>query len=78
MVWAKAASTFRTKIYEHGFLTRKQRNISKNELLQRFIELSLKFLDNSIKANKREDNLYHAYNLMTLENDKESFYFVFV
>ena len=29
------------------------------------------FLDQSIKVNKREDNLYHAYNLMTVENDKE-------
>ncbi len=39
--------------------------------LKHFIEVCLKFIDHSIKANKREDNLYHAYNLMTIENDKE-------
>jgi hypothetical protein len=29
------------------------------------------YIDHTIDANKREDNLYHAYNLMTVENDKE-------
>ncbi len=36
-----------------------------------FIETALAYIDHSIKANKRKDNLYHAYNLMTVDNDKE-------
>jgi len=39
--------------------------------LKRFVSATLKFVDHTIKANKRKDNLYHAYNLMTLENEKE-------
>ena len=64
-----AGSDYRTAIYEHGFTSDKS-TISKNELLQ-FLEISKKYLDHTINANKREDNLFHAYNLMTVENDSE-------
>jgi hypothetical protein len=57
------------KIYKNGFSSIKE-GLSKNTLLK-FFKLSNKFLDHSIAANKRSDNLYHAYNLMTVENDKE-------
>ena len=33
--------------------------------------MSLQYLEHSIDANKRTDNLYHAYNLMTI-NDSNS------
>jgi len=29
----------------------------------------LQYLEHSIEANRRDDNLYHAYNLMTVEED---------
>ena len=29
------------------------------------------FLDHTINANKRKDDMYHSYNLMSVENDKE-------
>ena len=64
-----AGSDYRTTIYEHGFTSDKS-TISKNQLLQ-FLEISKKYLDHTIDANKREDNLFHAYNLMTVENDSE-------
>ena len=64
-----AASNFRENIYNNGFSSN-QTNISKTELLE-FIKVSLEYLEHSIRANKREDNLYHAYNLMTVENDTE-------
>ena len=64
-----AGSEYRSGIYESGFSSDRS-SISGRELLG-FIELSLKYLDHSIEANKREDNLYHAYNLMTVENDSE-------
>ena len=64
-----AASDFRTGIYENGFSSDKD-SISKKDLL-RFLKISKQFLDHTIVANKREDNLYHAYNLMTVESDSE-------
>jgi hypothetical protein len=62
-----AGSNFRNKIYEHGFSGTKE-NISASELLA-FVNTSLEFIEHSIKANKRKDNLYHAYNLLSFEND---------
>lgn len=62
-----AGSNYRNKIYEHGFYGTKE-NISANELLA-FVNTSLEFIEQSIKANKRKDNLYHAYNLLSFEND---------
>ncbi|NNK76289.1 MAG: hypothetical protein HKP42_09540, partial [Maribacter sp.] len=64
-----AGSAYRTGIYEHGFSSDKD-TISKTDLL-RFLEISKKYLDHSIDANKRDDNLFHAYNIMTVENDSE-------
>ncbi len=64
-----AGGDFRTGIYENGFSSDKG-SISKNDLLG-FLEISKQYLDHSIDANKREDNLFHAYNIMTVENDSE-------
>ena len=65
----KSASVFRNKIYKNRFSGNRQK-VSKPELLE-FIKVSLQFIEHSIETNKREDNLYHAYNLMTVENDVE-------
>jgi hypothetical protein len=65
----QSASEYRQHVYQNGFWGKK-RTISMDGL-KRFIDVSLKFIDHSIDANKREDNLYHAYNLMTVENDNE-------
>jgi len=64
-----AGSDFRTNIYNKGF-SGDQDQLTKEKLLY-FIENALAYIDHSIKANKREDNLYHAYNLMTVSNEKE-------
>lgn len=64
-----SGSHYRTTIYKKGFSGNKS-TLSKNELSQ-FFGLSKKFIDHTINANKRADNLYHAYNLMTLENKQE-------
>lgn len=64
-----AASTYRTSIYEKGFSSDKD-TVSKVDLLN-FTKITLQYLEHSIAANKRADNLYHAYNLMTIENNKE-------
>jgi hypothetical protein len=64
-----AGSEFRTGIYENDFSSDKA-VISKDDLL-RFLKITKQYLDHTIDANKREDNLFHAYNLMTVENDSE-------
>jgi len=67
--FGNAGSNFRTKIYQKSFSGEK-RNINKIELLN-FTKTALKYIDHSIKSNKRKDNLYHSYNLMTVKNDNE-------
>lgn len=63
----KAGSAFRMQIYEHAFSGRKT-PLSMNKLKD-FVAVSKSFLEHSIKANKRSDNLYHAYNIMTVSSD---------
>jgi hypothetical protein len=65
----QAGSNFRTAIYEQSFSGKKVA-ISKADL-KHFVKISLEYLEHSIDANKRTDNLYHAYNLMTVESDTE-------
>ncbi len=64
-----AGSNYRETIYNNGFSN------SKVELsihaVSRFITVTKQYLEHSIKANKRSDNMYHAYNLMTVVNDNE-------
>jgi len=65
----QAGSDYRMNIYSNGF-SGSRKNVTKTDLLH-FVAMALKFVDHSIDANKREDNMYHAYNLMSLDNDKE-------
>ena len=60
-----AGSNYRNQIYSQGFSGEKK-NVSVHEL-SAFFTTSLQFLEHSIKANKRNDNLYHAYNLLSYE-----------
>ena len=56
-------------IYQKTF-TGAKKTITVKEL-QQFVQLSLQFLEHSIRANRRSDQLYHAYNLMAVENKEE-------
>lgn len=64
-----AGSKYRNTIYEHGFTSDKT-EVNKTALLD-FIKTTEAYLQHTIDANKRDDNMYHAYNLMTVENDDE-------
>lgn len=65
----QAGSAYRQQIYKQSFSGNKK-TVSL-EALKHFVKLSLEYLDYSINANKRADGLYHAYNLMTVENESE-------
>ncbi|KAF0227049.1 MAG: hypothetical protein FD133_673 [Erysipelotrichaceae bacterium] len=60
--------TYRNAIYADGFSGKKS-GISITELKE-FIEVTMMHLKDSIKKNKREDGLYHSYNLIRF--DKQS------
>lgn len=64
-----AAGNYREHIYNQGFWGEK-RTISYRRL-KNFVKMSLRFVEHTIKANKRDDHMYHAYNLMTLKGGKE-------
>ena len=59
----QAASDFRSGLYQRSF-TGERRSVIVADLL-RFLQTSIAYIDHTIRANRREDGLYHAYNLMT-------------
>ena len=63
----EAASGFRNTIYDTAFSGAK-RSVS-TASLRDFVRLSLSYFDHTIDANHRSDDLYHAYNLMTVKED---------
>jgi hypothetical protein len=65
-----AGSKYRMTIYKKGFSSNKVA-INKANILK-FLDTTKNYLDHSIKANKRDDKQYHAYNLMTIKNDAVS------
>jgi hypothetical protein len=62
------ASEYRNHIYQQSFWGKK-RTISISGL-KGFLDITLLHVDHTIKANKRLDNLYHAYNLLTFDSDQ--------
>lgn len=64
-----AGENYRTHVYA-GFGANKQL-IERKELLM-FFDISLQYIDQSIDANKRSDNMYHAYNLVNFSEGKIS------
>lgn len=62
-VLGEAGSNYRNNIYEKSFSGRKM--IVQAKTLAEFTKLAMKYMDQSIRVNKREDGLYHAYNLIS-------------
>jgi hypothetical protein len=61
-----AASDFRGKLYEAGLPGK--RKLSGAKLLD-FANLARRYVQHTIAANKRQDGLYHAYNLLAFNAD---------
>ncbi|MEA3318052.1 MAG: hypothetical protein U9R54_08850, partial [Bacteroidota bacterium] len=66
----QAHSKYRNEIYTYSF-TGEKKEISVNNLSD-FTSLCIRYIDQSIKANKRKDGLYHAYNLISFSDKKIS------
>jgi hypothetical protein len=63
----KAGSNYRNSVYNNSFKGEKAELTIKD--VKEFTKSALKHLEHSIAANRRSDNLYHAYNLMTVNTD---------
>lgn len=63
-----SAGRFRNQIYQQKFSGNKTPLSVEN--IQTFISLALDYVDHSIRANRRPDGMYHAYNLMTLNKEQ--------
>lgn len=64
----QAGSDYREKIYPHGF-SGDRVALAPTELIA-FCELSLAAIDHTLAANRRDDGLFHAYNLIKIFDDK--------
>ena len=65
---AEAASHYRTQVYaKHGFAGKKTLSSSSVRAMLKDVKL---LLDDTIQANRRSDSLYHAYNLLTVDENK--------
>jgi hypothetical protein len=65
----EAGSDYREHIYKQTFWGEK-RTISYRRL-KAFVKVSLQFIEHTITANKRDDHMYHSYNLMSIENNNK-------
>ncbi|MCH8547433.1 MAG: hypothetical protein LAT80_01065 [Balneolaceae bacterium] len=63
----EAGSRYRVKVYEKGFSGKK--SSLKLQQFSSFVDCALEFMEHSINANRREDGLYHAYNIMSMEEN---------
>lgn len=63
---SEAGSDYRWNYYSHG-LSGEYAQVQIPELVT-FLELAQEFVEHSLRANKRDDNLYHAYNILHLGN----------
>ena len=65
-ILGQAGSDYRNTIYQESFSGRKMM-IQLNALAE-FTRIAMDYMDQSIKVNKRDDGLYHAYNLVSFTN----------
>ncbi|MGP8160594.1 MAG: hypothetical protein ACLQGJ_05140 [Candidatus Dormibacteria bacterium] len=63
----EAGSDYRSRLYSDGFSG--ERTLIGVAELDAFCDVALRHLDHSIRANRRGDGLYHAYNLMEVSGD---------
>jgi hypothetical protein len=62
-----AGENYRETVYDNGFSGDKVALPMAD--IHAFLKLALEYMDQTIAANRREDGLYHAYNLMKVEAD---------
>jgi len=66
----QAGSDYRWNYYTNG-LSGEYAKLQVSELIA-FLDLAQKYIEHSLSANKRSDNLYHAYNILHLDQETAS------
>ncbi len=66
----QAGSDYRWSIYKDGFSSG-MTDLSIKEIIA-FLDLMQQYIEHTLRANKRPDNLYHAYNILHLEKNLAS------
>ena len=61
-----ASENYRNKLYQ-GDLVKNQTKITRNHVIQ-FLESVLNCVDDTLRKNKRDDDLYHSYNTLQIKN----------
>jgi len=64
----QAGSDYRENFYQNGF-SAAFTELDQDDLLG-FLELTQQYIEHTLKANKRTDGLYHAYNILQVEEDR--------
>jgi hypothetical protein len=64
----QAGSDYRWKYYSHGF-SGDLAPLSMPDLIS-FLDLTQQYIEHSLRANRRSDGLYHAYNVLHLDDEK--------
>ncbi len=70
-----AGEKYRNSIYEYGF-SGKRKSIKVSRLIE-FTNIALVYMDQTIKVNKREDGLYHSYNLISFTENRASIRYLY-
>jgi len=74
-ILGEAGTVYRNSIYNKSFSGNKK-SVKTSELVE-FIQLSLEYIDQSIRVNKRDDGLYHAYNLISFNKNGVSIRYLY-
>ena len=69
-ILGEAGSDYRNTVYKKSFSGRKM--MLQVKALTEFTQLAMEYMDQSIKVNKRDDGLYHAYNLISFSKQSVS------
>jgi len=69
-ILGRSGETYRMQVKKTDF--EEDLSVINKSYLLGFFELVLKYIDQTIKANRRVDGLYHAYNLIKIEKDRTS------
>ena len=64
----EAGTRYRASVYKKSFS--ESRSTLQSDKLMEFMSLALRYVDHSIKMNRREDGLYHAYNLISFNGSE--------
>jgi hypothetical protein len=63
-----AFSEYRGAVYTHGFSGKKELPVSE---IAEFCGVALEYIDHAILSNRRDDGLYHSYNLLEISSDRQ-------